>query len=639
MMAAVSLSLLTAVILIITGALSLPDRAFSFPQSTLEIETRAEKNPAASGSRVALSLFDTGIGDSFSLFKQEGDWEVQNGRLQTSSTARLNWHGSVFHQIRLMFETGPAAGMVVVRTAEGEQALDLYAPKSGVHVFTQEVPLPPWNKRLVFLIYLLSCAFFMFLLVTLLLSYPQRKHQNRPDLRWLRWFPFVVIVCVWSLSLLAFWPGVMTLDSIDQWGQAVQNSGFDNHHPAIYAILMRGFLFLTGSPASIAFLQILVLSFIANAGIQLYLRKGLPVWVAGLFTLVFAIWPINLFFPITLWKDVLYGACQLGLFLILFDVVSAQINDSQNRLTIRQFSGMAAAGLGMSLFRHNGLPVILMIFILLIIVSQTIRFQFLKILALIVCLYLLVIKGFYPIMNVKSASSSGVNQVLIHTISAHVAAGTPLSAKETEYLNRILPLEQWIYDPCVINTLWNQPGLAISQMDNYSVDLAKKLWQWTSIAPNVTFKYLRDSSPMIWQIQRGGCYLFRIGVLKSADGKPTWVQPNAIGIKPDSKLPAFTSRLYTVFETTAGPAKMDAIFWRPAIYAYFALFISGIWALRVGSAKGLLISLVSFSQTGVMLLINIAQDVRYQYGVMLIGLFCLPLLFLPAAHNSERTCE
>jgi len=107
------------------------------------------------------------------------------------------------------------------------------------------------------------------------------------------------------------------------------------------------------------------------------------------------------------------------------------------------------------------------------------------------------------------------------------------------------------------------------------------------------------------------------------------VEANQIGVVQESKLPKLTDLLFNFFLKTAGPTFPDAIFWRPAIYTYWTLFVSTILALRFSKPKYLLIGLLTLVQSGMMLFITIAQDMRYQYGVMLIGIFCTGLLFLP----------
>lgn len=120
------LALLTSTILIVIKALPLPDRAFLYPISEIEIQPLEEKNPASSGSHISISLFDTGVTDSFSAFDNDGSWFIKDGKIQTDSKSPLRWKGHVFHQIRLDFDTGPTEGIIQIRTPEQVKKLDLF---------------------------------------------------------------------------------------------------------------------------------------------------------------------------------------------------------------------------------------------------------------------------------------------------------------------------------------------------------------------------------------------------------------------------------------------------------------------------------------------------------------------------------
>ena len=65
-----------------------------------------------------------------------------------------------------------------------------------------------------------------------------------------------------------FWPGILTPDSIVQWGQAVAKVLLDNRNPAIYTLLIRLLTTAFNTPAIVAFAQILALSLVTAGGIR-----------------------------------------------------------------------------------------------------------------------------------------------------------------------------------------------------------------------------------------------------------------------------------------------------------------------------------------------------------------------------------
>jgi hypothetical protein len=93
----------------------------------------------------------------------------------------------------------------------------------------------------------------------------------------------------WALYLLAFWPGIMTEDSIDQWTQA-QRGVFRDEHPAVHTLLIWLITRLWNSPAAVALLQIvLVASLLALIGRDL-LRLAVPRRLVAALLALAAVW-------------------------------------------------------------------------------------------------------------------------------------------------------------------------------------------------------------------------------------------------------------------------------------------------------------------------------------------------------------
>ena len=174
-------------------------------------------------------------------------------------------------------------------------------------------------------------------------------------------------------------------------------------------------------------------------------------------------------------------------------------------------------------FRHNGLHVVILIGVISFLFSVNNRKIILMMVTLLITIYFFLNSVIYPRMNNKTEKTNGINPLLIHAISSHVDQNTPLLYEEETLIGTFLPLNQWVYDPCVINTLWNKPGGDQAVFYGKTTELIKMLIRLTVSSPSATFNYFRDSSRMIWQIQQGGCYLYRIGVMKNNEGSLVWI--------------------------------------------------------------------------------------------------------------------
>lgn len=166
----------------------------------------------------------------------------------------------------------------------------------------------------------------------------------------------------------------------------------------------------------------------------------------------------------------------------------------------------------------------------------------------------------------------------------------------------------------------------------------KTVLSLTRRAPWVTLRHFFASSRMIWQVQPGSCYLYRIGFMRLSDGSFVWVEtPNRTGVVQDSRLPRLVEPLFEVFARSVANRTVDSIFWRPALLSWLTLLIAGMTALRFRRGRLLLIAAPTLLQCGLMMMISVAQDMRFQYGVILIGLMNLGALFLNrGAPTAER---
>ncbi|NMB87900.1 MAG: hypothetical protein GYA17_06045, partial [Chloroflexi bacterium] len=75
--------------------------------------------------------------------------------------------------------------------------------------------------------------------------------------------------------------------------------------------------------------------------------------------------------------------------------------------------------------------------------------------------------------------------------------------------------------------------------------------------------------------------------------------------------------------------------WRPAFYMLLAFYAAAVFAMRQGQALTLLVAAPAFLQTGIGAVINLAQDYRYQYSIVLVGLLFLALLCTPARQAEQ----
>ena len=133
--------------------------------------------------------------------------------------------------------------------------------------------------------------------------------------------------------LLAYWPGFIFGDSISSINQALGNTGYSNHHPVAYTLLIQGCISLahslglstTSGCALYSLFQTVIMALSYSILIQWIVQRlgARKVWAVALIAL-FGITPYIATYSIAMWKDPLFSAAIVVITVLLFDLVATK---------------------------------------------------------------------------------------------------------------------------------------------------------------------------------------------------------------------------------------------------------------------------------------------------------------------------
>ena len=227
--------------------------------------------------------------------------------------------------VAMKFEAGPSQGIVVVRLGKKEKQQDLYRSKDAALSVRLQQPLES-GQRISQIVSGLVIATWLGLIIftasVWFVTRPAFHHEQQPEhpFQWL-WYSLTLIF-TWSLFLLAFWPGLMSTDSLGQWTQMIQGM-FDDSHPVFHTwtnwLITRAWL----SPAAVAFAQLIALALVIGFGLKLMRKKGASGWITWRTVVLIALLPVNELMVITLWKDIPYTIAFIGLLLCVLLMIQS----------------------------------------------------------------------------------------------------------------------------------------------------------------------------------------------------------------------------------------------------------------------------------------------------------------------------
>lgn len=430
---------------------------------------------------------------------------------------------------------------------------------------------------------------------------------------------FLVMVFVWGVYLLAFYPGMMSADSFNQWKQ-VLTGVYNDHHPPFHTFTIWLVTRIAFTPTSVAVAQIFFLGFVAAHWFVFFKQIGIPKWLIWVGMSIFSLSPVNGTMVNTLWKDVPFSTSVLALSLLLTKIVFS------GGQWIQSWKAKILLGITCALvllFRHDGLP--------LGVGTIAALFVFYPgkwkswAMTTIVCLglYFGVRGPIYQLVGVQKTTVLAESSLSLYSMAAYAREGSQA--------------EQLINTFQIISPTWEcslagkiQPEWRSTDLD-YSLSPLEVAINLVQRMPRVLLYFYRCARSMEWIVWDP------YGEVRNASHVEVLVDANPYGIQHDSKIPWLRDIIRNWVIKTSHNPNINWFTWRPALFLYVHLFINLILVLRNRSIRFGLISLPVVLQSITFSLIFAEPNFRYHYAVYLVSLISWPLLFLPPLQVEEKS--
>lgn len=278
-----------------------------------------------------------------------------------------------------------------------------------------------------------------------------------------------VIFIPWIPYFFSYWPGGIYADTVDSINMALEKAVLDNHNPILYTMIWRFMFWITGGLRGegeydglnlFTVSQALVLALVLAAFVYYCYRIGVHKSFVYILVFLFALFPLYPFYGVSLWKDTLFSIALFVLCLYLYHVFSKKPEDiSKTQLLIYGILSVLVMFL-----RNNGIYIALFYSLVIVLMCLKNRRRIAKkigLVSLIVVAVSWMIQG--PVFDKcgynidKTVESLGVP---IQQTAYILATDGNVSGDELEFLNEIMPLENWeaLYNPVVVDTIKFDPS-------------------------------------------------------------------------------------------------------------------------------------------------------------------------------------
>lgn len=265
---------------------------------------------------------------------------------------------------------------------------------------------------------------FILILNTVFTRILRTDFSSRDNDRKKRGLGFIAVMTVgillcWLPYYYAFYPGNLSPDSLLEIRQQLGAESLSNHHPYIHQKLLS--LCLAAGAASLesgigiyTAVQMLVLALSFALCVYLLYSSGLRLGLCCVVYCFFALFSVNAFYSVTVWKDVIHGAISLGLMLLL--VYGAMERDS-GKESFFCCAGIVALGFLFCTFRNNGWHAFLLGFPLYILSNR----KNWKRLTAVFVLTVLLVAGYnhllFDVLGIKKSASGEALSVPLQQIA------------------------------------------------------------------------------------------------------------------------------------------------------------------------------------------------------------------------------
>lgn len=272
---------------------------------------------------------------------------------------------------------------------------------------------------------------------------------------------FLIILLCWFPYWCAFFPGILTPDSISQMNQALGVEPLVNHHPIAHTLTEKSILIITKmigiediniSVSIISFIQMCIMALIF-AYITTCIYKSIRSKLILLLTIIFyAIIPFNAYYSVTLWKDILHAGV-VSLLLVLILKIFNQGDDNKQVIYSLYFFFL---GCVFCLYRSNGYYAYILWFLPLSIFAYRYRrfsVILVSIMTIVICSY---IKGpLYASYGIRNAKYAEGLSIPAQQIAYVIKNNRFLNEHESYYLNKIIDIKKvpgW-YQPYISDNI------------------------------------------------------------------------------------------------------------------------------------------------------------------------------------------
>lgn len=324
---------------------------------------------------------------------------------------------------------------------------------------------------------------------------------------------FLLLIIIELLYQFIFNPYLMTTDGYMQILE-IEKGKFSNWHPYSHTLLMSLFKNLK----YFIYFRIFVYSFIVTKILFYFNLKGMKLRYVYLISILCTIFPITGIYLVTIVKDVDFTICFILLTFLLYLIIKDFKYFNENKLN---YIFLILSILGVGLFRHNGLIVIIITLLIFLIYSIKKKQKLFMYSLIIVTITLFIFKvPIYKKLNIKDYPTNFNIATMLHGFNYLIYDDSNKIEQSTyKYLTNKVTKEEWknLYDKYDIDLMLHYSN---SEIRYLNIDNKKIIFGYMKQFLYTPIELIKDrlyGTNLIWKVNDNNIKVYKYGIYDSFD--------------------------------------------------------------------------------------------------------------------------
>ena len=288
------------------------------------------------------------------------------------------------------------------------------------------------------------------------------KEKNYPKIFLIS---FIVIVVCYLPYLIIFFPGIITADSLTGLNMLLKIYPVSDSHTILHLLFMY-IPFKIGSLISnninisvglISLTQIIVMALTFAYAIKFLKTRKVPNKILIIIMLFYGLLPVNGFYSITLWKDIIFS-CSV----VLLTIECFKLIERKNNITFKNSYLFVITSLLVVFTRNNAIYMYVVLSMISIIVFKKNLKVIVPMILIVFASYVIVKGPIFNVLKIEKSSSAEYIAIPLQQIGRMAYKDVKFTKKEKELTDKLIPLEELkksynpeITDPIKFNKQYN----------------------------------------------------------------------------------------------------------------------------------------------------------------------------------------